>query len=267
METDAASPQETSSAEPRWKPLPPLHRRILGVLVEKAKTTPDAYPLSLNALTTGCNQKSNRSPQMDATTEQVDEALEQLRYMGAVSEVQGGGRVPRYRHYAKDWLDVDGTELAVMAELLLRGAQTIGELRGRAARMAPIADVAALKPILATLVQKGLLVALTPEGRGQIVAHTLYEPREMERLKAQHDRGGWTAGPAASQPPAAAPVSGGPAAVADTPGPPAAAPGINRPEASDAAVEIAALKQEMSQLRDEVSRLRREVEDLWSNLR
>jgi len=267
METDAASTQGNSSAEPRWKPLPPIQRRILGVLVEKAKTTPDAYPLSLNALTTGCNQKSNRSPQMSVTTDQVDEAVEQLRYMGAVSEVQGGGRVPRYRHYAKDWLGVDGTELAVVAELLLRGAQTIGELRGRAARMAPIADVAALKPILASLVQKGLLVALTPEGRGQIVAHTLYEPREMEQLKAQHGRGGWSAGPVVSQQPAAPPDIDEPAAGAEPPAAPAVVSSSAPSPATEAAGEIAALRQEVSQLKDEVSRLRREVEDLWSNLR
>ena len=119
-----------------WQPLERVPRRILGVLVEKAKTTPDNYPLSLNALVAGCNQKSNRSPQMDLSPEDVEEGLEQLRELQAIAEVHGDGRVIRYRHYMKEWMGVDGTELAVMAELLLRGTQTVGELRGRAARMA-----------------------------------------------------------------------------------------------------------------------------------
>ena len=133
--------------------------------------------------------------------------------------------------------------------------------------MAPIGDVTALKPVLATLVEKGLLVALTPEGRGQIVAHTLYEPREMERLKAQHGRGGWTVEPIVSQPPAAPPVSGGPSVATETPGAPTAAPSTGQPAGPVAVGEIAALREEVSQLKEEVSRLRSEVEDLWSNLR
>jgi uncharacterized protein YceH (UPF0502 family) len=164
-------------------------------------------------------------------------------------------------------LGVDGTELAVIAELLLRGAQTIGELRGRAARMTPIADVSALKPILASLVQKRLLVALTPEGRGQIVAHTLYEPQELERLKAQHGQGGWSAGPAVNQPPAAPPAAGGPeAGAAPRATLPVSSSSVPRP-AMDGSGEIAELRREVAQLKDEVSRLRREVEDLWTNLR
>jgi uncharacterized protein YceH (UPF0502 family) len=267
METDVSQPTDTSSVEPRWKPLPAIHRRIIGVLVEKAKTTPDAYPLSLNALTTGCNQKSNRSPHMNLTTEQVDEALEQLRYLGAVSEVQGGGRVPRYRHYLKDWLGVDGTELAVMAELLVRGAQTIGELRGRAARMAPIGDVGALKPVLASLIVKGLVVALTPEGRGQIVAHTLYEPREMDQLKAQYGEAATTTIPDAS-PPIPGPTGlSGPATGTEPKPAPAAASSAAYSGTSDVADEIAGLKREMSRLKDEIARLRSDIDDLWSNLR
>jgi uncharacterized protein len=97
--------------------------------------------------------------------------------------VQAGGRVDKYRHYAYEWLGVDKTEVAVMTELLLRGAQSVGDLRGRAARMAPIADLAALRPILDRLKAKGLVIALTPEGRGQIVSHALYTPRELERLR------------------------------------------------------------------------------------
>ena len=111
------------------------------MLIEKAKTTPENYPLSLNALRTGCNQKSNRAPLMQLEEDQVAEALESLRQAGAVAEIQGGARVDKYRHLAYEWLGVDKVELAVMAELLLRGSQTVGELRGRAARMEPIKDL------------------------------------------------------------------------------------------------------------------------------
>ena len=124
---------------------------MLGVLVEKAKTTPENYPLSLNSLKSGCNQKNNRSPLMQVEEDQVEAALESLRRIGAVAEIQGSGRVDKYRHLAYDWLGVDKVEMAVMAELLLRGAQTVGELRGRAARMEPIKDMADLRPVLDSL--------------------------------------------------------------------------------------------------------------------
>lgn len=263
MEPDALQNTGDSTTERRWQPLPSMQRRILGVLVEKAKTTPDAYPLSLNALTTGCNQKSNRLPHMSLNTEQVDEALEQLRHMGAVSEIQGGGRVPKYRHYLKDWLGVEGDELAVVAELLLRGPQTIGELRGRAARMAKIPDLSALSPVLQSLMEKGLVVSLTPEGRGQVVAHALFKEKEMEQLKTEYSGGGGggrTAAPV-HRPVAehATPI----ATVATEESRPATAQALP----SQAAGDLDALKREMSELKEEVARLRREVEDLWNNLR
>ena len=155
------------------------------MLVEKAKTTPENYPLSLNALKSGCNQKNNRAPLMQVEEDQVDAALETLRRVGAVAEIQGSGRVDKYRHLAYDWLGVDKVEMAVMAELLLRGAQTVGELRGRAARMEPIKDLAELRPVLDSLVAKGLVMFLTPEGRGAIVTHTLYQERELDKVRRE----------------------------------------------------------------------------------
>jgi len=155
------------------------------VLVEKAKTTPDAYPLSLNAIVTGANQKNNRFPVMELQGDAVQESLDRLREMGAVALVQGSSRIDRFRHLLYDWLRVDKVELAVMAELLLRGAQTEGELRGRAARMEPITDVAALRPILDSLKSKKLILSLTREGRGHVLSHALYQPRELERLQAE----------------------------------------------------------------------------------
>ena len=177
---------ESQSAAPRWKPLSAIDRRVVGVLVEKAKTTPDAYPMSLNGICTACNQKSNRHPVMQLEPEDVEASLDRLRELGAVGIIQGYGRVSKYRHYLYEWLGVDKVELAVMAELLLRGAQTEGELRGRAARMEPIADLSALRPVLASLRSKGLLISLTPEGRGHVVAHGLYLPGEIDKLKAQY---------------------------------------------------------------------------------
>src|SRR5213596_2217917 len=183
MSTDATA---TMTAAPRlWQPLSLRQRRVLGVLIEKAKTTPDAYPMTINGLVAGCNQKSNREPQMNLSTDDVEQVLEELRGTGAVTEVQGSGRVAKYRHHAYEWLGVEKTELAVMTELLLRGEQTLGELRGRAARMEPIADMAALKPVVDSLLQKGLMIELTPSGRGQIVSHNLYKERELNELQAR----------------------------------------------------------------------------------
>lgn len=177
---------EAVDGGPKWKQLEALERRVLGVLVEKAKTTPDAYPLTLKGLVAGSKQKSNRYPQMDVDEDRVEEAIDQLRTVGAVSIIQGDGRVEKYRHLAYDWLGVDKVELAVMAELLLRGAQTIGELRGRAARMEPIKGMAELGPLLESLQAKSLVVYLTPPGRGAVVTHNLYQPREMDKLRREH---------------------------------------------------------------------------------
>lgn len=249
--------QEASSDQgPRWEPLPAIERRVLGVLVEKAKTTPENYPLSLNGIRTGSNQKSNRSPQMQLEEGDLLEALDALRERGAMAMIQGDGRVEKFRHLAYDWLGVDKVELAVMAELLLRGDQTVGELRGRAARMDPIADLAALRPVLASLKEKGLIVYLTPEGRGCVVTHNLYLPQQMEKLRAQYGTaeatlsGGEppTARPAASSPSAttSAAVSDSPAAVSDT--------------------SVDELRLEVAELRGEVERLKQDLSDVASRL-
>ncbi len=183
MNTEISTPE--TAAMPRWQPLEALERRVLGVLVEKAKTTPENYPLSINSLKSGCNQKNNRAPLMQVDEDQVEAALESLRQVGAVMEIQGSGRVHKYRHLAYDWLGVEKVELAVMAELLLRGSQTVGELRGRAARMEPIKDLGELRPVLDSLVAKGLIQFLTPEGRGAVVTHTLYQERELEKVRRE----------------------------------------------------------------------------------
>ncbi len=184
MSDETPAPQTPPT--PRWQPLSAIDRRVIGVLAEKAKTTPDGYPMSLNAICTGCNQKSNRDPLMQLEPETVEESLDRLREMGAVGMVEGYGRVTKFRHYLYEWLGVEKVELSVMTELLLRGDQTEGELRGRASRMDNIADLAALRTLLAALAAKNLVVSLTPEGRGHVVTHNLYKPRELENLRAKY---------------------------------------------------------------------------------
>jgi uncharacterized protein len=257
MSDVAPRPSETQS--PRWRPLAAIDRRMVGVLVEKAKTTPEAYPLSANALRSGANQKNNRFPLMDLEIEDVEESLERLRATGAVTEVQGGSRVARFRHHLYEWLGVDKVELAVMTELLLRGAQTEGELRGRAARMEPIADVAALRPVLASLVAKGLVVSLTPEGRGHVVTHALYEPRELEKLRAEH--AGGTVHVHSGAPSTArddVPDSREPVTREATARPPSE----RSPAAPSAPTGDWATRTELDQLREELRVVRSELDDL-----
>lgn len=201
--SEPSNPPENKPAV-KWQALSAIERRVAGVLVEKAKTTPEAYPMTLNAICTGANQKNNRAPVMQLESDQCDTALERLRALGAVGLVEGVGRVPKYRHYLYDWLGVEKVEMAVMAELLLRGDQTEGELRGRASRMEPIGDLAALREVLQSLKDKNLVISLTSEGRGHVVSHNLYSPNELERLKAKYadDRAGVTSAALAAPVPA-----------------------------------------------------------------
>src|SRR5262245_35401998 len=171
--------------KPAWKPLDARQRRVLGVLVEKAKTTPAGYPMSVNAIVAGCNQKNNRDPLMTLDDFDVEKTLSELGDLGAVSELDWVGRVPKYKHHVYEWLGVNKAGGRVMCELLLRGAQALGELRGRAARMEPIEDLAALKPIVAGLAERGLMIELTPPGRGQMVSHGLHLPEELAELKSR----------------------------------------------------------------------------------
>ena len=99
--------------------------------MEKSKTTPDVYPMSYAGLTTGCNQKSNRAPITNYTSEQIETIVDELRALGAAAMIQGSGRVTKVRHYAYHWLGLEKVEAAIMTELLLRGEQTLGELRTR----------------------------------------------------------------------------------------------------------------------------------------
>jgi uncharacterized protein len=185
-ENPASDPAAASDASAdRIRPLDSIERRVLGVLIEKAKTTPDAYPLSLNALVTGSNQKSNRAPVMTLDEEQVMRAIHSLRTSGAVAEVFGSGKIPRYRHLAYDWLGVGKEELAIVGELLLRGEQSEGDLRGRASRMDAIPDLTSLRNHLDRLAARGLVVWLSPPGRGRMLTHGLLPEEKLEKVRRE----------------------------------------------------------------------------------
>jgi hypothetical protein len=158
---------------------------VLGVLIEKQKTTPDVYPLSLNALVTGCNQKNNREPLMTVQPHEVEETLDALQRQALGTRVESG-RVDKWRHLLYERWNVGKVEIAVLAELLLRGPQTEGDLRGRVSRMEPVDDLDALRAVCRPLAERGLVVYLAPEGRrGTMLTHGFHEPRELERLKSR----------------------------------------------------------------------------------
>lgn len=167
------------------RPLDATERRVLGVLIEKGKTTPDQYPLSLNGLVTGCNQKSNRAPVMTLDEEQVMRAVRSLQTSGAAAEVFGNGKIPRYRHLAYEWLGVGKEELAILGELLLRGEQSEGDLRGRASRMDDIPDLTTLRNHLDKLADRGLVVWLSPPGRGRMLTHGLLPEEKLEKVRRE----------------------------------------------------------------------------------
>jgi len=260
MSTDVTQPVDSETR--KWQPLTLRQRRVFGVLVEKAKTTPDAYPMTINGLVAGCNQKSNREPQMNLSPEDVEQVLEELRGMGAVTEVQGSGRVAKYRHHAYEWLGAEKTELAVMTELLLRGEQTLGELRGRAARMEPIADLAVLKPVIDSLVRKGLMIEVTPPGRGQIVSHALYKERELAELKARY--AGHVATPIEGDdaPPLVAGTAG--AAVAAVTKTRVTPPGVTADQFAELSVEVAELRAEMGRMKEQLQGIESKLQQLLS---
>ncbi|MCU0707409.1 MAG: YceH family protein [Pirellula sp.] len=183
MDETPTNTTPAAPATPEWKPLSAKQRRVLGTLMEKSKTTPDAYPMSFSGLMTGCNQKSNRAPITNYTAEQVETIVDELRSLGAVFIIQGSGRVTKVRHNAYAWLGIQKVEGAIMTELLLRGEQTLGELRTRASRMEPIPDLDDLRKIVDALKQRDLIVELSPPGRGQIVSHNLYPEWELESVR------------------------------------------------------------------------------------
>jgi uncharacterized protein YceH (UPF0502 family) len=133
-----------------------VEQRVLGCLIEKRWTTPDQYPLSLNALRLACNQATNRDPVTDYDEGQVRDAAQRLSKYGLARLASGhGSRATKYRHLAEEGLGLDREQLAVLCVLLLRGPQTPGELKTRSERMAHLASLADVERVLSELADKG----------------------------------------------------------------------------------------------------------------
>lgn len=142
--------------------------RVLGSLIEKELTTPEYYPLSLNSLTNACNQKSNRDPVTALAEEEVVRALDSLRFKQLAVLSAEGGRVPKYRHLLAEKFGVMPAEQAIICELLLRGPQTVGELRTRGERMYPFGELAAVEEVLQELMLRETpLITLMPRQPGR----------------------------------------------------------------------------------------------------
>ena len=132
--------------------------RVAGCLVEKQRTTPDAYPLSLNALRLACNQSTNRDPVVAYDEATVSDALRRLALRGWTRLASGAGsRARKYRHLLTEALGVDDAELSLLAVLMLRGAQTPGELKQRSERLRAFADLATVEETLERLIERGLV--------------------------------------------------------------------------------------------------------------
>lgn len=184
--------------------LTPNECRVLGTIIEKAQTVASQYPITLNALMTGCNQKNNRSPVTNLDESAVLDALDSLRAKKLVSEVMlSGSRVSKYRHMARETIPVSTLELVILAELLLRGPQSLAELRTNASRMHAIESPEAARTILDGLLsahgdRPALVkeVPAPPGGRGtrflQLLSPDLHSltsaPAEAQPASETNDR-------------------------------------------------------------------------------
>lgn len=168
--------------------LTPVEARILGVLIEKEKTTPDVYPLSVNSLTAGCNQKTSRDPVMSLSEGEVQAALEELRSRSLVLETSG--RVMRYAHNFGRGYQLPGAAVVLLAVLMLRGPQTVSELRANCDRLHRFADSSSVEGYLEEL-------AVRPEGA--MAVRLPKQPGSREHRWAHLLCGELPAGPAAFQ--------------------------------------------------------------------
>ena len=170
--------------------LSPLEARVLGVLVEKQHTVPDTYPLTLNALVAGCNQKTSRDPVMEASDAEVQAALDRLKSLSLVVE-SSGGRTMRYAQNAPKAFNLPPMAIALLAVLFLRGPQTAGELRINSERLHKFGDILAVEGFLTDLQDKGFVRELPKQAGAR-------ETRWAHLLSGE---------PPAAQPPAAAKAS------------------------------------------------------------
>ena len=165
----------------------PLEARVLGVLIEKEKTVPDSYPLSVNTLTLGCNQKTARDPVMSVTESEVLQALEGLKEYALIVE-SSGSRVMRYAHNARRAFKLPEQSVALLAILMLRGPQTAGELRLNCERLHPFGDISSVEAFLDEMseAETPWVVKLPklPGSREHRWTHLLCGPVDIETLKS-----------------------------------------------------------------------------------
>ena len=205
-------------------PLSLLETRILGALVEKQLTVPDTYPLTLNALVSGCNQKTSRDPVLDASEEEVQAAIDHLKTLSLVME-SSGGRVMRYAQNVARVLAIPAQSVALLTVIMLRGPQTVGELRIHSERLHRFADISSVE---------GFLAELAERSAGALVVELARQPGARETRWA-HLLSGAPAIPAASEMPAAS-------------------------DERVAVGELAALRASVTQLANEVGELRATVD-------
>ena len=209
-----------------------LETRVLGVLVEKQRTVPDTYPLTLNALAAGCSQKTSRDPVLSVTEVEVQATVDRLKSLSLVEE-SSGGRVMRYAHNIDRVLDVPAQAVALLATLMLRGPQTVGEIRINSDRLHRFADGSAVEAFLHELASRGA---------GALVAELPRQPGARENRWAHL-------------------LSGAPStATVPTAAPQCAADSVVSP------AELAALKESVRRLEDELDALKREVAMLREEL-
>jgi len=209
-----------------------LETRVLGVLAEKQRTVPDSYPLTLNSLVSGCNQKSSRDPVIEATEEEVQVALDNLRAHSLIVETSGG-RASRYGHNIERVLHIPTQSTALLTMLMLRGPQTAGELRINCERLHKFADISSVE---------GFLTELAERAEGGLVHELPRQPGSRENR--------WTHL-----------LSGMPAIEEHV------TTAIHATPSSDITVgEIAALKANVAKLETELSELRESVSKLYKEL-
>jgi uncharacterized protein len=210
--------------------------RVLGCLIEKQRTTPDTYPLSLNSLRLACNQSTNRDPVVDYDEQTVVEALRRLALRGWTRLASGAGsRARKYRHLLDQAFGLDDAEVALLAVLMLRGPQTPGELKQRGQRLHDFEDLAAVQATLEQLV-----------GRGQVARHER-QPGQKE------DRYEQLLGGAATSAPSTPPAPDSALALDSSEAPP--------PELKPAEDRLTRLERELAELRTELAALRTELGD------
>jgi len=174
--------------------LHPIEVRVLGALLEKEITTPEYYPLSLNALINACNQKSNRDPVVNFDEDTVEQALQMLRDKGLLLSVSGAGsRVLKYGHRISEKLNLGRRELAILCELMLRGPQTLGELRNRAERMHKFDDLEQVESVIERMSELITKLPRRPGEKESRYAHLLSGAPDISEEPAEaappkHDR-------------------------------------------------------------------------------